>query len=452
MASIAGLTHFTSSTKPSHHHHTKPSFLSLFPAYSLSISLPNPNSKSLSLRHYSISPPLSLSHTHLHIPPFSALSGDGGDCFGGGGGGDKGGPGGEDKNGGGGSGNEEEAIMILAQIGRSLDSLPKDLADAIRAGRIPGSVVSRYLELEKSGVLKWMLQFSGFRERLLADEMFLAKVGMECGVGIFTKAIAEYERRGENFYKELEIVLPDMVMAIISDFMLVYLPAPTVSLRAPAACNVGPIAKFFHNFPDSAFQGAMSKTSLSLLQRIGATLRNGRQLFEVGKTSPLLFPLYGHHCGPDWSSGKDGGSPLWDKRPIDSLDSCCYCHKIGYDTRDQAELLEVDLAFMDCLERPHMVIKGDVDVARHYKAMYISGVRGILVPYRKQLSSDIGNVKEWQIADVKKSNHRFRPKIQQHNGSSQWKAPQQGCLKVNVDADVPITGSSFSTGMTRALL
>lgn len=79
--------------------------------------------------------------------------------------------------------------MILAQAGRALDSLPKDLAEAIRAGKIPGSVVSKYLDLEKSGLFKWLLQFAGFRERLLADDLFLAKVAMECGVGIFTKVL-----------------------------------------------------------------------------------------------------------------------------------------------------------------------------------------------------------------------------------------------------------------------
>lgn len=98
-----------------------------------------------------------------------------------------------------------------------------------------------------------------------------------------------------------------------------------------------------------------------------------------------LFPRYGHYCGPNWSSGKDGGSPLWDKRPIDWLDFCCYCHDMGYDTHDQAELLKADLAFLECLERPHMATKGDVHVARLYKTMCISGLRGILVPYRKQL-------------------------------------------------------------------
>lgn len=43
-------------------------------------------------------------------------------------------------------------------------------------------------------------------------------------------------------------------MAIIADFMLVWLPAPTVSLRPPLAITAGPIAKFFYSCPDNAFQ------------------------------------------------------------------------------------------------------------------------------------------------------------------------------------------------------
>lgn len=68
-----------------------------------------------------------------------------------------------------------------------MDSLPKDLKAAIEDGRIPGSIVLRYFELEKSPLMAWLLRFGGFKERLLADDLFLAKVGMECGVGIFTK-------------------------------------------------------------------------------------------------------------------------------------------------------------------------------------------------------------------------------------------------------------------------
>lgn len=71
-----------------------------------------------------------------------------------------------------------------------MESLPKDLAGAIENGRVPGSIVRRYFELEKSPLFRWLLQFGGFKERLLADDLFLTKVGIECGVGIFTKVCA----------------------------------------------------------------------------------------------------------------------------------------------------------------------------------------------------------------------------------------------------------------------
>ncbi|XP_038900324.1 uncharacterized protein LOC120087580 isoform X1 [Benincasa hispida] len=98
-----------------------------------------------------------------------------------------------------------------------------------------------------------------------------------------------------------------------------------------------------------------------------------------------LFPRYGHYCGPNWSSGKDNGSLVWDKRPIDWLDFCCYCHDIGYDTHNQAELLKADLAFLECLERPNMVTKGDAHVATVYRTMCVTGLKNLLIPYRRQL-------------------------------------------------------------------
>lgn len=87
-----------------------------------------------------------------------------------------------------------------------------------------------------------------------------------------------------------------------------------------------------------------------------------------------LFPRYGNYCGPNWSSGKDRGSLVWDKRPIDWLDFCCYCHDIGYDTHDQAELLKADLAFLECLEKRNMSSKGNPQIAQLYKTMCITGM------------------------------------------------------------------------------
>ncbi|XP_059449155.1 protein RETICULATA-RELATED 4, chloroplastic-like [Corylus avellana] len=178
--------------------------------------------------------------------------------------------------------------MALGEAGRSVESVDKELAAAIQAGRVPGSIVKRYFELEKSAVFRWLLQFGGFKERLLADDLFLTKVGIECGVGIFTKTAAELERRREKFSKELDFVFADVVMAIIADFMLVWLPAPTVSLRPPLAVSAGSVAKFFYGCPDNAFQVALAGTSYSLLQRIGAIVRNGAKLFAVGTGASLI--------------------------------------------------------------------------------------------------------------------------------------------------------------------
>jgi hypothetical protein len=98
-------------------------------------------------------------------------------------------------------------------VGRSLESLPKDLAAAIEAGRVPGSIVSRYFELEKSAVFRWLLQFGGFKERLLADDLFLTKVAIECGVGIFTKVCT-------SKYLRVHYQLPELCVFIFFNTVL----------------------------------------------------------------------------------------------------------------------------------------------------------------------------------------------------------------------------------------
>ncbi|KAI9078280.1 hypothetical protein K1719_039782 [Acacia pycnantha] len=272
-SSSSNLTSFSSSSLPS----------SSFPSLRLSLpSSPLVPSSSLSYHRRNLPFVLYTSSSSSNVTVSTGDGGIGGDNYSGGGGG--GGDGGND-----GDDNEKnEAILVLAEVGRSLESLPKDLAAAIKDGKIPASVVSRFLELEKSGFYRWLLQFGGFKERILADDLFLFKVLFECCVGVFAKTAAEYEKRREKFFDELEFVVADVVMAIFADFMLVYLPAPTVSLRPPLAINAGSIAKFFHNCPDNAFQVALSGTPYSLIQRVGAILRNGSKLFVVGTTSSLI--------------------------------------------------------------------------------------------------------------------------------------------------------------------
>lgn len=225
-------------------------------------------------------------------PAELASGGDGGDdANGNNSDGGNGGAGGEGSEGAGSGSDSEknriEAILALASLGKTLSDVPADFASAIQQGRIPGAIVTRFFELQTNPFFRWLLQFGGFKERLLADDLFLTKVAIECGVGIFTKTAAELERRRENFKKELDFVFADVVMALIADFMLVWLPAPTVSLR-PISKQAGAIAKFFHGCPDNAFQIALRGTSYTLLQRIGAIVRNGAKLLVVGTSASLI--------------------------------------------------------------------------------------------------------------------------------------------------------------------
>ncbi|PHT60511.1 hypothetical protein CQW23_02874 [Capsicum baccatum] len=274
MAAIATATttSYLSTTSFSHYHSSSFRFSSLtysnnFPTFSLNAQYHPPPRTS--------------------FPIFSNHHGGGGNIIDGGGGG-SGGGGGDKYDDNAEERNKKEAILALAEAERTLDSLPKDLASAIEAGKIPAAVVHRFLELEKSPVLRWLLSFGGFRERLLADDLFLTKVAIECGIGIFTKSAAELEKRKENFTKELDFVCADVIMAIVADFMLVWLPAPTVILRPSLAIGAGPLTKLFYNCPDNAFQVVLAGTSYSFLQRLGAIVRNGAKLFAVGSGASLV--------------------------------------------------------------------------------------------------------------------------------------------------------------------
>lgn len=214
--------------------------------------------------------------------------GDGGDLFGNGGNGGGGGGGGSGPEGAGGSPDPAVTALLLT-AGRSLGSLPSDLAAGILAGKVGVEIVKRYLELEGQLLLRWLLGFAGFRERLLADPAFLAKVAIECGIGIGTKLSAEYTKRGDNFAKEADFVAANVLMAIIADFMLVWLPAPTLALGAKSAGAGRGLLSAFAGCPDNAFQKVQpGMAPFSLGQRFGAVIRNGLKLFGVGLTASCV--------------------------------------------------------------------------------------------------------------------------------------------------------------------
>eukprot|EP00899_Mesostigma_viride_P022998 jgi/Mesvir1/3883/Mv19835-RA.1 len=221
------------------------------------------------------------------------VGGEGGDSGnrgsgGGGGGGGGGNWGGND--GSSGAGDLSASISAaLSGTGRSLESFPADLVTAVQSGRAPVTALKNYMTLEKRLFLGSFLKFSGFRDRLLADPVFLAKLGIEWGVGIFTKTGAEYNKRQDHFFHEWDFVLANVIMALIADFMLVWLPAPTIGLGAAAAgAKLGWLGRIFAGCPDNAFQKVMGNAHYTVGQRTLAIVRNGGKLMAVGTVASFI--------------------------------------------------------------------------------------------------------------------------------------------------------------------
>jgi hypothetical protein len=128
---------------------------------------------------------------------------------------------------------------------------------------------------------------AGFRERLMADPGFFVKVGIECGIGIGTKCAAEAEKRRGRFSQELDFITANVIMAIIADFMLVWLPAPTMSFATANSCAspTNALARFFSCCPDNAFQkvpkGALSMRWLQLVRAMD-NVEKTRQRMVLG--------------------------------------------------------------------------------------------------------------------------------------------------------------------------
>lgn len=122
----------------------------------------------------------------------------------------------------------------------------------------------------------------------MADPSFFVKLGIEIGIGVVMKLTAEYTKRQENFVKEADFVFANTLMAIIADFMLTWLPAPTLSYKARAVTG-NAVSNFFARCPDNAFQKVPpGMEPFSFLQRIGAIIRNGTKLLGVGFCASMI--------------------------------------------------------------------------------------------------------------------------------------------------------------------
>ena len=102
------------------------------------------------------------------------------------------------------------------------------------------------------------------RERVLGDAAFLMKLGVEAGMGVITKLLAELHKRPVKFWGELDLVFANVVMSLLADVALIWIPAPQVTLTPQAishqqeAVKKVAVSRWLAGCPDNAFQVNMS--------------------------------------------------------------------------------------------------------------------------------------------------------------------------------------------------
>eukprot|EP00798_Chlamydomonas_sp_ICE-L_P022103 gene22103-29161_t len=185
----------TSSSSLLSHHHSRP-------AHASKLALRIGRSKT----HLSapIKPiRLSTSICATNAPEISTGSGGGDDQQGGGGGGGGDGDGGDDEEWGEDSDQEPEQVVTLKELQLFAQEknikIPKEMLQVASKYGIRLAVVKNYVDLKDKFLIGFIVQnVPFFRNRILADPLFFAKVGMEVGIDSCCTTLAETRKRGKN--------------------------------------------------------------------------------------------------------------------------------------------------------------------------------------------------------------------------------------------------------------
>lgn len=175
----------------------------------------------------------------------------------------------------------EELSALLKSQNATLADIPVDILKAYNLGLIKLAAIANFFTARSNWLSRVLMNTgSGMRNRFLADKLFLLKICIEEGIGVFGKLSAEYEQRREKFFEQGEFVISNLITAILADFALVYLPAPSVALQKASGTGVGAwISNLSTTLPSNIFQ---TDRSFTIAQRMAGFALKGTQLFVVG--------------------------------------------------------------------------------------------------------------------------------------------------------------------------
>lgn len=186
-----------------------------------------------------------------------------------------------------------EIARVMNAAGRRKDALPQDLQKGLDLGLVSPEVLQNFFDLEQYPLISELThRFQGFRERLLADPKFLNRLAIEELISMTTTLVAQYEKRKENFFLELDYVITDTVRGAVVDFFTVWLPAPTLSFLSFSdemgmSDSMDSIKGLLGSIPDNAFQKSPVGKNWNLTHRLASVLFGGLKLAGVGFVSSI---------------------------------------------------------------------------------------------------------------------------------------------------------------------
>lgn len=186
-----------------------------------------------------------------------------------------------------------EIARVMNAAGRKRDALPQDLQKGLDLGLVSPEALQNFFDLEQYPLISELThRFQGFRERLLADPKFLHRLAIEEAISMTTTLLAQYERRKENFFKELDYVITDTVRGSIVDFFTVWLPAPTLSFLSFSDDFSSPdgmetLKGLLGSIPDNAFQKNLAGKDWNINHRVASVILGGLKLAGVGFISSI---------------------------------------------------------------------------------------------------------------------------------------------------------------------
>jgi len=175
---------------------------------------------------------------------------------------------------------------VLQEWYRTMGDLPMILRQAAQMGLFSSAALVRFMSMDvRPNVTRFVtraLPPEVSREvvgRLMADPAFMQKMLLEQMITISASLIYEARVRGENFWKELDLVAMNTLTLSAANAAVVYLVAPTRAAPAPARHEwQNALAKL----PNNVFEGTTPLREYSTNSRVAAFFVKSAELCGVG--------------------------------------------------------------------------------------------------------------------------------------------------------------------------